>query len=163
MQLLISDANILIDLEEGVLLEVMFQLPYNFATPDILFVDELEENHQHLPELGLQLNELSEETMLATMVLIQRYTKASRYDCFALALAIQENCPLLTGDNALRKAAKKEQVTVRGTLWLVEQMIEQQLISIDEARKAYQLMKKSGSRLPWKMVEDQLSKIERGL
>ncbi|MFT5708399.1 MAG: hypothetical protein ACI9ES_002701, partial [Oceanospirillaceae bacterium] len=47
-QLLISDANILIDMEEGGLLEVMFQLPYDFATPDILFFEELEEEHTHL-------------------------------------------------------------------------------------------------------------------
>jgi hypothetical protein len=37
MQLLISDANILIDLEEGGLLEVFFRLPYQFSVPDILF------------------------------------------------------------------------------------------------------------------------------
>lgn len=37
MQLLISDANILIDLEEGELLNELFQLPYQFKVPDILF------------------------------------------------------------------------------------------------------------------------------
>lgn len=44
-QLLISDANILIDMEEGELLTQLFQLPYQFAIPDILFVEELEEEH----------------------------------------------------------------------------------------------------------------------
>lgn len=48
MQLLISDANILIDLEEGQLIELMFQLPYQFSIPDVLFEEELEEEHQHL-------------------------------------------------------------------------------------------------------------------
>ena len=36
MQLLISDANILIDLEEGELIKEMFQLPFHFSIPDIL-------------------------------------------------------------------------------------------------------------------------------
>ena len=45
MRLLIIDANILIDLEEGQLLEQFFQLPYNFRVPDILFSDELEAQH----------------------------------------------------------------------------------------------------------------------
>ena len=67
MQLLISDANILIDLEEGQLIELMFQLPYRFSIPDILFVEELEEEHQYLPELGLQLDEVSSETMMYAM------------------------------------------------------------------------------------------------
>ncbi len=37
MQLLISDANILIDMEEGGLLEAMFRWSYDYATPDSLF------------------------------------------------------------------------------------------------------------------------------
>ena len=39
MQLLISDANILIDMEEGNLLAQMFQLPYSFSIPDIFILD----------------------------------------------------------------------------------------------------------------------------
>ncbi|WP_206434421.1 hypothetical protein [Iodobacter ciconiae] len=41
MQLLISDANILIDMEEGGLLASMFSLNYEFLIPDILFYEEL--------------------------------------------------------------------------------------------------------------------------
>ncbi|MCU8013815.1 PIN domain-containing protein [Shewanella sp. SM74] len=100
-QLLISDANILIDMKEGGLLEAMFQLPYDFATPDILFVEELEEDHPHLLDLGLALKEVSAESMMYAMQLTGTYTQASRNDCFALALAKQEQCPLLTGDMAL--------------------------------------------------------------
>ncbi len=161
MQLLISDANILIDLEEGRLIELMFQLSYRFSIPDILFVEELEEEHQHLPELGLQLDELSGETMMYAMELIQRYTRASRNDCFALALAVQEKCPLLTGDKALRDAAEKEAVIVKGTLWLVEQMIRQQLITVTQARDSYQRMQMTGRRLPWNVAEAILQEIEK--
>ncbi len=161
MQLLISDANILIDLEEGKLIELMFQLSYRFSIPDILFAEELEEEHQHLPELGLQLAELTSETMIYAMTLIQRYTKPSRNDCFALALAIQEKCPLLTGDKALREAAEKEAVSVNGTLWLIEKMIYQQLITVAQARHALQRMQESGRRLPWSIAEAILQEIER--
>ena len=37
MRLLVSDANIFIDMEEGGLLELMFKLPYEFCVPDVLF------------------------------------------------------------------------------------------------------------------------------
>lgn len=53
MQLLISDANILIDLEEGGLLRQLFGLPYEFRVPDILFYEELEDQHGYLVDLGL--------------------------------------------------------------------------------------------------------------
>ena len=48
MHVLISDANILIDLEVGGIIEGMFDLPYEFITPDILFEQELRRNHAHL-------------------------------------------------------------------------------------------------------------------
>ena len=160
-QLLISDANILIDMEEGKLLEAMFNLPYQFATPDILFAEELEEEHAHLPELGLELKEISSESMMYAIKLTSTYTQASRNDCFALALAKQEQCPLITGDMALRKAAEKEATIVKGTIWLVTQMVIQQQINIEQARVAYRQMQDNGRRLPWKMAEETLVKLEQ--
>ena len=159
-QLLISDANILIDMEEGRLLDTMFQLPYNFATPDILYVEELEAEHAHLLELGLQLKEISADSMMYAMHLTATYTKASRNDCFALALAKQEACPLLTGDMALRVAAEKEAAMVMGTVWLVRQLVVHQIITADEARQAYERMKQNGRRLPWALAKQSLPDIE---
>ncbi|GAA5524705.1 hypothetical protein Maes01_01262 [Microbulbifer aestuariivivens] len=161
MQLLISDANILIDLEEGQLIELMFQLPYQFSIPDILFYEELEEEHQSLLDMGLQLSELSGDTMSYALELIPRYTRPSRNDCFALALAAQEKCPLLTGDKDLRTAAEKESVMVRGTIWLVEMMVKQALITTDEARAAFQKMQETGRRLPWAVAEARLDELDK--
>ena len=64
MRLHTCDTNILIDLEEGRLLEQLFQLPYEFRVPDILFSEELEVQHAYLSTLGLQLSELTSESML---------------------------------------------------------------------------------------------------
>lgn len=125
MQLLISDANILIDLEQGGLLLDIFCLPYRFCTPDILFYDELEEHHKHLLNLGLELGNLSSNTLLYAESLIKSYSGPSRYDCFAMALTKQEKCLLITGDKRLRIAAKKEGITVRGTLWIVDRICYQ--------------------------------------
>ena len=63
MKLLISDANILIDMEEGGLIESMFRLPETFAVPDILYEEELLAHHANLPGLGLQVLEISAEYM----------------------------------------------------------------------------------------------------
>lgn len=149
MQLLISDANILIDLEEGGLLRNLFSLPYEFRVPDILFYEELESQHGYLVDLGLGLGELDEAGMRAAFGYTRKYNGPSRNDCFALALAHQERCPLLTGDKALRKAAECEAVLVNGTLWVVEQLVIHSVITIDQARESYQRMQASGRRLPW--------------
>ncbi|WP_353572919.1 PIN domain-containing protein [Candidatus Albibeggiatoa sp. nov. BB20] len=159
MQILISDANIIIDLEEGLLVEYWFKLPYQFHIPDILFSEELEQSHRHLLERGLKLSELTPQSIEYAIELNARYNDPSINDCFALVLAVQEKCPLLTGDKALRNAAKNENVDVKGTLWLVEQMIKQQLITVPQAKQAYQLMRNAGRRLPWNLVNQQFTKI----
>lgn len=45
MRVLISDTNIVIDMHDGNLIEAMFKLSYSFVTPDVLFVEELEERY----------------------------------------------------------------------------------------------------------------------
>jgi len=149
MRVLVSDANILIDIEKGQLTEPMFRLPFEFATPDMLFHDELAECHGHLVERGLQCRPLDGETLQQVVALTACYGRVSRYDCMALALAIREACPLLTGDAALRKAAAAEKIAVHGTLWLVEAMVAEGIVSVPKALKAYDRMERAGSRLPW--------------
>ena len=48
MLLLISDANILMDVEVGDLVAPMFSLGYEFAVPNVLYYEELEDQHAHL-------------------------------------------------------------------------------------------------------------------
>ena len=159
-RLLISDTNILIDLEEGGLIAELFKLPFQLQVPDLLFVDELEANHGYLLDYGLQLGELNPASMAEVEVLAAKYAKPSRYDCFALVLAKQLHCPLLTGDKNLRLAAEQENVEVKGTLWIVEAMLTQQLIDSQTVRRAYQSMKQKGRRLPWDVAEKRLLAIE---
>ena len=106
MLLLISDANILIDMEDGSLIPVIFQLPYEIAVPDILFELELRERHSHLLQAGLKVKNLSPASVKKTEFLTGQYPRPSMMDHSALALALQERCPLLTGDKDLRIAAK---------------------------------------------------------
>jgi rRNA-processing protein FCF1 len=159
MQLLISDANILIDMEDGQLLEKMFTLPYQFRIPDALFFDELETMHPDMLALGLQLGSLNAASVQQVMRLVAKYPQPSRYDCMALALAKQGQCPLLTGDRHLKRAAEKEGVLVQGTLWIVEQLLTHGIVTLAEARQSYQRMRARGRRLPWDMAFKRLESL----
>lgn len=158
MQLLISDANILIDMEEGRLIEAMFQLPWKFSVPDILFYEELEQQHSHLVPLGLSIEELSVESLTYVAELTRKVVGPSRNDCFALALAKQEKCPLLTGDKALRETANAEKVAVYGTIWLVEQLITYEIINPSQAKEAFVNMRANARRLPWDLANKMLAR-----
>lgn len=160
MQVLISDTNILIDLEVGGLLQIMFKLPFEFCTPDVLYETELANQHSHLIALGLTLRELSPDSMVYAYRINQSYNQPSFNDLLALALAKQESCPLLTGDKRLRQAAAKEAVVVKGTIWVVEQMITQGFINTLEARDAYLKMRESDRRLPFDLVLKNLDEFK---
>jgi predicted nucleic acid-binding protein len=160
MLLLISDANVLIDVEVGDLVASMFSLSYQFAVPDVLYYEEMEDQHQHLLGMGLQTRTLSSKSVERVQTLAQTYARPSRNDLFALALAEFEKCPLLTGDAALRQAAQTEQVDVKGTIWLIGEMVQQNRITVNVARAALQKMRRNGRRLPWDAAEKMLAEIE---
>ena len=162
-RLLISDANIIIDMDIGGLLRPMFRLDVTFAVPNTLFAEELRTDHPELLGLGLKSLELREGAVLyaENLVLKYRTTGTSINDLLALALAWQEKCPLLTGDGRLRTSGEAEGIEVRGTLWLVGQMVEARVIAGKQAETAYERMRKSGRRLPWEEIEQQLRNFRK--
>ena len=93
-------------------------------------------NHAHWRDLGLIVQSLPAEGVARVQALSQKYKRPSRNDLFALALAEQAQCPLLTGDAALRSAAETERVEVKGTIWLVTEMVRKQCITATVARFA---------------------------
>jgi hypothetical protein len=168
MRLLISDANILIDMEAEALLETLFRLPMQFGIPDLLYYEEIEEESPDLDDLGLLIMEVSGDFVKYAEQLPSQYNhtlpakngpKPSHNDYLALALAKQESCTLLTGDANLRVVASKEQITVMGTIGLLCAMVENQLLSVDDAFKALDRMKDGKRRLPWPEAEKVLNAL----
>ncbi|MFZ7304588.1 PIN domain-containing protein [Avibacterium avium] len=159
-QMLISDANIFIDLECCQLISLMFELPYRFCTPDVLFERELKLQHGHLLTIGLIKLTLLPESMTYVSQLTNKYRKTSIHDLMALSLAKQEKCPLLTGDKALRDAANREAVLIKGTIWVLEQLVIYKKISKDEAMSALDIMLKAGRRLPFDEAKSLIKNIK---
>ena len=159
MQLYISDANIFIDLEVCGVLSKMFELPYEFAVPDILYMEELEAQHSDLPGYGLKIKRLESQSIAYAMELRTQYNGPSDNDFFAFVLAKQETCPLITGDAQLRRVAVAEGVELKGTIWIVEQMIIEEFLTCDEAQEAFDIMKSKERRLPWDKAEEMIVKM----
>ncbi len=153
MKVLISDANVLIDMEVGGLIELMFKLPFEFQTPDILFEEELAEDHAYFLGLGLIKAPLSSAMLLRAEELIVKYPVPSRNDIFGLVLAEALNVPLLTGDDKLRSATKKEAVQLNGTVWLLGQLRQQELASKEVLEIAVAKMRAGNRWLPWATID----------
>ena len=153
MAILVSDANIFVDITVANLTTAVFQLEDSIATPDVLYWQELQAHHPELPGLGLRIEQLPSEGVAEVERLHTNYTGPSSNDLFALVLAKTNEWTLLTGDRSLRQAAEEEAVEVHGTLWHVERMVTTQVINIEQAVTAFDLMRENHRRLPWNEVD----------
>jgi predicted nucleic acid-binding protein len=131
----VSDTNIWIDFEKVGLLDKLFSLPFQYCTTDFV-ANELEQpDARKLVKRGLQVKSLEAAALMRIEALMQRYARPSFTDLSCLVMAEEIGCKLLTGDQALRKAAEKESnVVVHGVLWLLDQMIEHKILSKKKAR-----------------------------
>lgn len=159
MAVLVSDANIFIDMEVADLIRPMFRLDDTFATPDVLYREELEQHHPELPGLGLRIERLGGAGVVEVERLKLIYPGPSTNDLFALALAKDRRWPLLSGDGHLREVAEAENVEIHGTLWLVERMIVSGTLTLARAHVSLELMRNGGRRLPWVEFKAMLARM----
>ena len=135
MEYISSDTNIWLDFMVIGKLRLPFKLPYIYLMEHDAVEDELlnpPDIGNELMKMGLQKTELTENEFFLAEELVGKYTKPSIYDCMALAIAKVRGITLLTGDGALRKAAKAEGVPVMGTLGVLDQLLAGKYIDLDE-------------------------------
>lgn len=153
MPILVSDANIIIDFDVADIARLPFKLSEDFVTSDFVYQNELSEHHSDLPSFGLAVLQLDSDSIGEMIALVASYPIPGTNDLSVLALAKRHGWPLLTGDAHLRKAAVSERVDVHGTLWLMQRMLDERILTADQARKAFTKMRNGARRLPWSEVE----------
>jgi len=152
----VADANVWIDLLEGGLIEALFHLSFGCVIPDVVMHELSEPTRQQLKSYGVVERELPPEQVREVLRLAARYPRPSRTDLFALVLAQSLGTILLTGDRRLREAAETEGVPVHGTLWLLDQMVAEGVVTRREAATALEQMRAGDRRLPKNEVEERL-------
>jgi hypothetical protein len=153
----VTDANIWIDIHNADLLDAVFELEHTWRTPDIIVRDEvLTVDRSLLAERGLDVRTLSGEELNRIAALNGRYPNPSPKDLAVLVVADADDGIVVTGDGALRDAAETEGATVHGVLWVLDQLVDQNIIKPSRAAAALDAMIQQGSRLPEEHVQDRL-------
>lgn len=99
--------------------------------------------------MGLVGVEITTEEFYYSEELSHRYSKLTGYDRIALAIAKARGIVLLTGDNALRKAAVQENVQVLGTIGLLDRLYKGAFIDATEYKECLEgLLEHKERRLP---------------
>lgn len=144
----VFDTNVLIDLYIGGLLEVTLGLPARMVAPDVIIAELEEPSGETLIGYGLQSVTLSGDQVQEIVALRSQYPRPSANDMAALVLARSLGAALLTGDLALRRAAEQEGVPMHGTLWVLDELLESEVIPPAQAVPALEEMLAQGRRLP---------------
>jgi len=156
---LVTDANVWRDLHVGQVLASAFELKATFVVTDLMFAELYIPPGSMLQTWGLQIVSLNGEELEEVVELGSRYPRPSRQDLSGLFLAQRRNALLLTGDGALRAAAENEEVEVHGTLWVMDQLVDSEIIASREGARALQLMADHPKRrLPMKELQKRVRK-----
>ncbi|MFA5414576.1 MAG: hypothetical protein WC295_03705 [Methanoregula sp.] len=148
-QFYVVDTNTIFDLHYGKLLPIAFRLPCKFVITNLI-IHELQNPPFHtLSSMGLLVENLKPDEVKELMEMMGRYDEPSYEDISVLVLAKARNTVLITGDEALRKAATDNCVDCHGTCWLIDYLASQTLISFSEAIAAYDLIRKNRRNPPF--------------
>jgi len=145
--ILVSDANVLIDLGLVNGLEVLTQLT-KVEVLDVVF-DECTapQNLQvQILSAGIQKIEVTPDWLMSS----QQYKKGplSSQDALCLYYAKTFNRGLITNEKPLRNLSQNQGITIRGTLWIIREAYEQNLLSSDELCGWISTLIQHGSRMP---------------
>lgn len=130
-----SNTNVWIDFYIIGGLELPFRLDHIFYMSSDAIGDEVlspADLSVKLVGLGLVGLEVSEDEYYLAYSFVVKYPKLSRYDGIALAISKLRGFILLSGDRALRSAAECEGVEVRGTLWVYDELVRFDKITLEE-------------------------------
>jgi predicted nucleic acid-binding protein len=154
--LLVTDTNIWVDLENGEVLESIFSLPYQFVTSDFVGEEMPEKLWVTLLAFGVKVYPLNSEQIIDIYHLNQTCRSVSITDLSSLVLARDLPAILLSGDKPLRKLAKIKTIQVHGVLWLLDTLLDNQILSKGELCQALKRMLAHNARLPKKPCNTRL-------
>ncbi len=163
MNIAINDTNIFIDLIKIGLLDEFFKLNFKFLTTDLVIAEfEIKEQQSAINQFiskgeltvcSFYFNELIDIQTMKN----QSSNKLSFEDCSVWYLAKKKNATLLTGDNLLRKKAINDGVRVSGILFVIDCLIESNIITKHLASEKLTQLMRLNTRLPKKECETRLN------
>lgn len=165
MKIVITDVNVFFDLFELKVLPQFFDLDWEIHTTDfvldeIVYVEQIKEfeEFKRLNKLRV-IKVTSDEIALIRQFELKRPNK-SFPDKTALWHAKKMQCILLTGDGALRTEAEHQKIEVHGSIWVLMQLLENELINVPKTIKLLNELKKINSRLPKNEIDLIISRLK---
>jgi|694.fasta_scaffold00740_49 rRNA-processing protein FCF1 len=160
MKLHINDANILMDIVKLDLVEAFLALGFELYTTDFVFAEmELEQQVLLQSEVLIKIA-ADENEMNDIFTMTEQHTGLSFEDCSAWYFAQKLDGILVTGDGKLRTKARASGIDVRGMIYIIEQIKEQQLLPVELCVAKLKLLKELNDRLPIDEIDNRIQSWE---
>lgn len=163
-EIVIKDACILFDLVDLNLLEDFFQLEViAFTTPQV--IGEITNEQQweviskFITEGKIQID--NDGTFEVIANINDEYPGLSLADSSVLELAIRKNAIIYSSDGGLRKISTRNNLTVRGIIWIIEEMHNREILNKQLAIEKLNLYEAINQRAPLKEIKILISKISK--
>lgn len=161
--IIIKDSCTIIDHCELGLLEIFFSMGLSvYTTPNV--IAEITEPEQAALISGyvnsghLKVDGNGDVSLISTI--IKENPALSPADGSVLELAIRLQATILTSDGSLRRVSKAKHVHVRGSLWVIEEMIIRELLNKEAALEKLQQYPAVNPRAPKKEIEALIEKLK---
>ncbi len=153
MKIIVSDANILIDLIRLELIDVFFQLEnLTLKTTDFVFEELFEEQKLMISTFisngKFEILESFEDDLLQMMDIQARTSGLSFEDCSVWYFAKKMDGILLTGDGKLRRQSSSNGVEVKGVLFVFDILLLQHKVTFEDAIDKINQLYQLNTRLP---------------
>lgn len=163
-EIVIKDSCILFDLVELNLMNDFFQLEVTaFTTPQV--IEEIINDEQwKIIEPYITSGKLNIDgygTYEDVTEIENQYAALSFTDSSVLELAIRKSAVLLTSDGSLRKISISKQVTVRGLLWIIEELHSRDIITVESALEKLNDYSRVNVRAPMKEIQNLIKKLQQ--
>lgn len=156
MRVIVHDSNVLIDLLHADLLKLWAECGIEINV-SILVFSEIQTDAAKLASIKeLVIHQLEPDDLVESLGFYERHPDLSLPDCSCIPLAMKHGVPLLTGDKLLRRIASSLGIEVRGMLWVLDQLLESELIDRSQAVSILELLINKGSRYPMDEVQKRL-------
>lgn len=164
MEIIVNDTNIFIDLHSVGLLNALCALPYDIRTVDFVIneinnPDQLNALASFIRDGKIKVENLDPDEIAD---IIEGHSTVSGnmsiVDFSVYYYAKKHSAILLTGDRQLRKYAENKKVTVKGVLFVFDELVAREIIDVQTAVQKLRELLNINIRLPFSEIEKRIKK-----
>jgi predicted nucleic acid-binding protein len=165
MKLIITDVSVLFDLYQLEILPEFFALKAEISTTsfvynEIVMTNQVVEFEVYKRSQKLNVIMLTDDEQEAVNQFATKRNLKSLPDKTMLWKSIQLRCALLTCDRKLKLEAKEHGIEVHGSIWVIEKLMEENILDRMKAIALLIKLKSINDRLPMEEIDKVIKKLK---